>query len=364
MNTFEILNWWPLALLLLLPVAWLRHAAARRRAAAILPTLALARAAGSSMFSRTRWLLPVMRTTILAILVVSLARPVLANQRTSVWVDGVAIELVVDRSGSMQALDFTLNGQRVDRLTAIKDVASKFVLGGDGLDGRPNDLVGLVTFATFADSLSPLTLDHDHLIQTLERSQIAVDASDGGTAIGDAVALGVERLRDVMEGARREDGRSAVRSAVLILLTDGEDNASELQPQAAAELAKALGIKLYTIGVGTHGTAPFPVQFLGRTQIQQVPVTIDEELLKQMASETGGKYFRATDTASLAAIYSEIDALEKTHTEQQRTLHYKDLAVQPFRVGGLESPPLLFWAALLLGLELVLGATRYRTLPG
>ncbi|MSR18873.1 MAG: VWA domain-containing protein [Phycisphaerales bacterium] len=362
MNSFEVLQWWPLLLLALAPLAWWRHLAPRRRGAVTHASTPVMRVIGTGVAARCRWIAPALRTGTIVVLIVCLARPVIANEQTRVFVDGVAIELVVDRSGSMQALDFSLGGRTVDRLTAVKSVVGDFVAGGATLSGRSNDLVGLVTFARFADSISPLTLDHDYLIDALNQARIATDPSEDGTAIGEGVALGVERLRDVKE-TTTVDGRAAVKSAVLILLTDGENNAGAIEPMAAAEIAATYGIKLYTIGVGSRGMAPFPVQFMGQTVMRNMPVSIDEELLTAMAEKTGGRYFRATDTESLSAIYGSIDSMEKSRTEQRRTMHYKDLAVQPFRIGDFQVPAILLWAVLLASFELLLVSTRLRSLP-
>jgi Ca-activated chloride channel homolog len=362
--------WW----LLLLPLALLplwRHRRAQVRVGHA--DLGPAQAAGVSLAARLRWIPPLARSLAVFLLIVAIARPVKADEQTRVRVEGIAIQMLVDRSGSMRALDFTLRGAQVDRLTAIKSVARAFVLGDEtdeaatrSLGGRPNDLVGLVTFARYADGISPLTLDHDHLVAALDRVQFAGNDEDG-TAIGDALALGVERLKDVRvrgEGdAQSGDAGTIVRSRVLILLTDGENTAGDIDPDDAAKLAETFGIRIYTIGVGTNGFAPLPIDdpFAGRF-IQRVPVTIDEALLRRIAERTGGAYFRATDTASLASIYAEIDRLERTETESRRYLSYADFAVESVDIGPFSLPPILAGALLLLAFELLLVATRFRSL--
>ncbi|MDA1007695.1 MAG: VWA domain-containing protein [Planctomycetota bacterium] len=353
---------WPF--LLLLPVAlvpWIHYLRKSSIPAAVHSRGELFSVMPMSWRGRTRWILPLTRSVAIAIVIVALARPAIANQETKTFVEGAAIELVVDRSGSMLAEDFNIGGKRVDRLTAIKHVAGQFIRGGEGLAGRPNDLIGLVLFARFADSATPLTMDHDHLLTILSAMQAAQEQSEQGTAIGDAAALGVERLRDAMESANR-DGHERVKSGALILMTDGENNAGDTDPLVAAQLAKTLGVHIYTVGVGTRGTAPFPVHDLrGRVLgYQQQPVTIDEELLTSMAESSGGKYFRATDTASLSRIYQAIDALEKTRVEQRVHILYRDLAVQGFSMAGRDWPPLLVLAAACLVLELLLASTQYR----
>jgi Ca-activated chloride channel family protein len=155
-----------------------------------------------------------------------------------------------------------------------------------------------------------------------------------------------------------------IRSRIVILLTDGEDTASELDPRTAAEMARALGIKVYTIGVGTEGMAPIPYQdAFGRQRITQRRVPIDEDTLQAIADTTGGRFFRAKDTQSLAAIYAEIDAMEKTEVSEEHFYRYTDLAVSPVELGGLQVPPLLIFPVLVLLLEILLASTRYRTIP-
>jgi Ca-activated chloride channel family protein len=354
---------------MLLPLAllpWWPHL--RRRPAALVHSdgSLAAEAARASLASRLRWILPLVRSAVLALLVVALARPVKTDEETRIRTEGIAIMLVVDRSSSMLAMDFTIGGVRVDRLAALKAVVRDFVRGGDGLPGRPNDLIGAVSFARFADGIAPLTLDHDHVLAALAQVSVANRREEDGTAIGDAVALGVERLRDVaVRSDGEEDGRSTttVKSRVLILLTDGENNAGDIDPRAAAELARTFGVRIHTIGVGTRGEAPFPFQDpFGNRVVRLVPVTIDEDLLRAMAETTGGQYFRATDSASLRAIYEAIDALEKTETERSSFVRYAELAVRPLRLGGWLVPPLVAAALVALLLEQTLAATRFRTL--
>ncbi|MDA0802396.1 MAG: VWA domain-containing protein [Planctomycetota bacterium] len=349
---------WPFLLLLPLAVApWILRHPRLRRVAAIHSRGDILSSIPPSFRARTWWLSPALRSLAIALVVVSLARPVLTNQDSQVFTEGAAVELVVDRSGSMNAEDFTIDGKRTNRLNAVKRVATNFIKGGEGLDGRASDLVGLTVFARFADSISPLTTDHDFLIEALHGTQVATEASESGTAIGDAVALGVERLRDAMESANR-DGQERVKGAALILMTDGENNAGDTDPMSAAELAKTLGVRIYAIGVGTRGYAPFPSRGLnGRTYYQQQAVTIDEELLTAMAEATGGRYFRATDTDGLAKIYEAIDALERTRIEQSITTFHRDLAVQGFRLGGRAFPAILMLAAACLLLDSAVAAT-------
>ncbi len=256
----------------------------------------------------------------------------------------------MDRSGSMRALDFKIDGTHVDRLTAIKNVASKFVMGDEetaagSLPGRISDLIGLITFAGYADALTPLTLDHHFLVDQLKRTEIVNRRAEDGTAIGDAISLAVDKLSTL---EKRQE--SEIKSKIVILLTDGENTAGEIDPMQAAELASTLGIKIYTIGVGTKGRAPIPVRrsASGQILVQYEFVNIDEKTLRTIAETTGGQYFRATDTTSLESIYEEIDQLEKTKVETQQFVDYKELAIQSFRLSGYPVPPLLLVALCLL----------------
>ncbi|MHC5003394.1 MAG: vWA domain-containing protein [Planctomycetota bacterium] len=357
--------WW----LLLLPaglLAWWRWWSPRRRPAVTFSDIGAARRAGASWAVRLRWIVPALRTAAIVLLVVALARPRLADEQSRVFTEGVAIELVVDRSGSMRAVDFELDGQRTSRLEAVKRVVEQFVLGGSSLPGRPDDLIGLIVFARYADSRCPLTLDHDHLIDTVRTTQfVGVQNRDeeDGTGIGDALGLAVERLQSLDQ---RVEVRSAdrIESKVIILLTDGENNVGDLDPLTAADMAAAFGIRVYTIGAGTDAAfAPVPVTVGGRTVTRRMAVGLDEQTLRGIADRTGGRYFRATDTDSLEEIYARIDELERTEIEQRRYTDYQELAVEPTRLGGLAVPPLLAVVLLLLGLEVLLTSTRLRTLP-
>jgi Ca-activated chloride channel family protein len=354
---------WLLLLLLLLPVAWWRCRSPRRRPAVAFSSIEALLAAGPTWAARLRWIIPALRLVALALLIVCLARPQKPDEQTRVQTDAVAIQLIVDRSGSMRALDFQLSGRRVNRLDAVKGVVRDFVTGGGALPGRHDDLIGLITFATFADSRCPITLDHGHLIDTLDSTAFAPN-SESGTAIGDAVALGVERLRGLDE---RGDiaGAARIVSRVMILLTDGENNAGDFDPRTAAEMAAAFGIRIYTIGVGTkNAMAPYPaVDPFGKEFIQHVPVSIDEDTLREIARLTGGRYFRASDTDSLQEIYARIDELEKTTIVQRRYLQFAELAIEPVRLGRVTIPALLPVVFVLLAIELLLAHTRFRVLP-
>ena len=348
--------WW-LLLLLLLPLLLWRIFSKRRRSAISFSNTAFAAEMNPTMRQRLLWLPKAMLLLSLLFLIISLARPREGREQTITESEGIAIEMVVDRSGSMRALDFKIDGEHVDRLTAIKNVAGKFVSGDNKLDGRISDLVGLITFAGFADGVTPPTLDHGFLISSLNNTEIVNVRREDGTAIGDAIALAVEKLTGLDENRDEK-----VKSKIIILLTDGENTAGEMEPVAAAELAQTLGIKIYTIGVGTKGQAPIPVRdaFSGRQRIRMMPVNIDEATLKQVAEATDGKYFRAVDTDSLTEIYKEIDLLEKTKVETENFVDYRELAVQSyhtnsiFGIGSINVWPTLLIAFVLLIASLLL----------
>jgi Ca-activated chloride channel family protein len=348
---------WYFLLLLLLPVIGWRLFAPRRKASVRYSSVRLAKQLTPTLRQRLTWLPGALTFSAVLAMIVGLAQPREERERTVSDSEGIAIELVVDRSGSMQAMDFQIEGEHVDRLTAIKNVVGKFVTGGEELQGRFSDLVGLVTFAGYADGETPPTLDHAFLISQMNNTQIVASRSEDGTAIGDAMSLAVEKLN-----ALDEKQEQKVKSKIMILLTDGENNAGQLDPIQAAELADTMGIKIYTIGVGTKGQAPMPVEdpFTGRQGIQWVPVSIDEETLTKVASLTGGKYFRATDTDSLEKIYTEIDQLEKSRVETQHFVDYRELAVQSYVIAGMSVPPVLLIAFILLAARLVLEQTWLR----
>ncbi len=288
-------------------------------------------------------LLPVLRTLVLVLCITALARPQWGLEAIRLRREGIAIDMVIDISRSMAAQDLQLNGQRRNRLDVVKAAFRGFVQGGQPqTDGREGDMIGMVTFARYADSISPLTLEHDLLLALLDRVEIVNTPEDNGTSIGEAIALGVERLR-----------ASRAKSRVMILLTDGSNNAGITEPMEAARIAHAFGIKIYTIGTGSHGVAQIALRTSdGRTIRQQMRVSIDESTLSAIAALTGGKYFRATDQQALQAIYAEIDRLEKSTTVAEHYQQYIDCF------------PYVLWLALgFLLIEVVLVNTRLRTIP-
>lgn len=324
---------WFLLLLGLVPlvVPWPRT---RRTAAVRFPTLAELRAIAPAGAAHRRTILTLLRAAALVLVVVAMARPQAGTASTRIHREGVDIVLAVDLSGSMLAEDFTLGAARASRVDAVKSVVKDFVAG------RPNDRVALVLFAARPYTQCPLTLDHGWLLQNLDRARVGM--IEDGTAIGSALATAVNRLR-----------ASTARSRFVVLLTDGQSNAGRITPQTAADAAAALGVKVYTIGAGTRGLAPFPAQDLfGNKVYRPVPVDIDEETLGKIATTTGARYFRATDTESLKNIYAEIDRSEKTTFESPEFVDYRELY------------PWLAWPALgLLVAEIGLAETVLRKLP-
>ena len=322
-------------LLVLLPLlAAIRGRTGQSAAALLYPAADLVRTAGrpvKSAAGRARLLL---RLLALALLIVALARPQQGLGTAEVETSGIDIVLAIDVSGSMRALDFELDGERADRLQVVKSVVQRFV------EARKEDRLGIVGFAGRPYLVSPLTLDHDWLAQNLDRVRIGL--IEDGTAVGSAIAASVNRLRE-----------QKAKSKVVILLTDGVNNAGKVAPLTAAEAARALGIKVYTIAAGTQGEAPMPVtDRFGNERVVMAPVEVDEDTLRKVAEITSGAFFRATDTATLEGIYAQIDRLERTTETVKRYEQYRELFVWP-----------LLLCLLVLALELLLAETRLRSLP-
>jgi len=298
-----------LLFLLLVPALALWKGRQGRAAALVFSHVGVARTAARLRRTRPGWWRTALRLLVVALLVVAMARPRLTQAGTEIEASGVDIILAVDVSTSMEALDFEIGGQATSRLDVVKRVVAKFT------DERPNDRIGLVAFAGRPYLVSPLTLDHDWLRKRLE--SLHTGMIEDGTAIGSALASSVNRLRE----------RDA-KSRIVILLTDGMNNAGKVAPLTAAEAAATLGIKVYTIGAGTRGEAPVPVtDAFGRRTTMMAKVDIDEKTLAEMARMTGGKYFRATDTESLARIYAEINRMEKTTRTIRLYAHHQELVL-------------------------------------
>jgi len=358
-------NSWLLLALVIVPVIWWLYVDPRRRAAIRFAGVARLPTGESRWRLRARYVLPLLRTLAVAFVVLSVARPQKADEETRITTEGVAIQLVVDRSGSMDQEDFAdVGGQMQTRLNAVKDVVQGFVLGdGEELSGRPDDLIGLIAFARYSDTECPLTRDHEHLLRTLKAIKTPPPRSEENfTAIGDALMLAVERIRDI---SRRHASGDAykIKSRVIVLLTDGQQNAGKYEPAEAAEVAAALGIKVYTIGAAPE----FQEQRMGglflQPMVRRVPVEVDEASLQKVAELTGGAYFRAKDADSLREIYAEIDKLERSAVDERRYYEYQELAYNWTRIGEIDLPPPLLVALLLLAAEVLLANTRFRRIP-
>ena len=256
---------------------------------------------GRSALGVIRHLPMVLRTAALCLIIVALARPRSSSEVEKRDTEGIDIVLAMDVSTSMLARDFT-----PDRLSAAKDIAIEFIAQ------RPSDRMGIVVFAGESFTQCPLTTDRATLINLMK--EVQTDLIEDGTAIGNGLATAVARMMD-----------SDAPSRVVILLTDGVNNSGEVAPQTAAEIAKTYGVRVYTIGVGANGMAPYPVMTPWGVEMQKVQVEIDEELLKGIADATGGRYFRATDNTKLAEIYSEINKMEKARTTVDSFPVYKEL---------------------------------------
>lgn len=322
-----------LLLLFLLPAIWFISWRQGKGALRFSSLQSLKKVSGSwrtKLFPLT-WFLPLLA---LALLIVGMARPQKGIEETQIETEGIDIALVVDVSGSMLAEDFTLNGKYVNRLEVVKEAVTQFVTG------RSGDRIGLVLFAGRPYTQCPLTLDYGVLKSLVERAQIGM--IEDGTAIGSALATAVNRLKE-----------TKAESKIIILLTDGVNNAGNIDPLTAASVAKTYGIKVYTIAAGAQGQARFPTKdIFGQKVYRPVQIPIDEKMLKEIASTTGGTYFRATDTELLFDIYKVIDQLEKTTAEVNIYVDYYEL--YPYFVGpGL----------CLLLISLILNNTLLRRIP-
>ncbi|MDD6253110.1 MAG: VWA domain-containing protein [Bacteroidales bacterium] len=259
------------------------------------------KAGGSSILGVLRHLPMALRTVALVMIIIAIARPRSSKQMDKIDTEGIDIVLAMDVSTSMLARDFT-----PDRISAAKDIAIEFI------SQRPSDRIGIVVFAGESYTQCPLTTDRATLINLMK--EIETGLIDDGTAIGNGLATAVARMQG-----------SDAKSRVVILLTDGVNNSGEITPQNAADIAKTYGVRVYTIGVGANGTAPYPVITPWGVEMQNVKVEIDEDLLKNIAETTGGRYFRAVDNTKLSEIYSEINKMEKARTTIDSFPVYKEL---------------------------------------
>jgi Ca-activated chloride channel family protein len=282
---------------------------------------------GNTFRNYLRHILFALRTIAVTLLIIILARPQKTDIFQDVTTEGIDIILTLDISGSMLARDFN-----PDRLEASKNVATEFI------SGRPYDRMGLVVFSGESFTQCPLTTDHAVMINLMREIQSGM--IEDGTAIGMGLATAINRIKD-----------SDAKSKVIILLTDGINNRGEIAPATAADIAKTFGIRVYTIGVGTQGMAPYPVQTAFGIQYRNMPVEIDEAILKEIAEKTGGKYFRATDNTKLVQVYSEIDKLEKSKIDVKQFARREEKYLLPAII-----------AFSLLALEFLLRFTIYRNL--
>ena len=334
---------WMLLLLLAIPLLAYWRGKSGPAAALTFSSTATLRALGKSSAARAGKFLRAMLLLSLALLVIAMARPQFGKSLTQVEASGIDIMVVLDVSTSMLTKDFTIGGQAATRIDAIRQVTEKFI------EGRPNDRIGIVAFAGRPYVVSPMTLDHDWLLKNLERIKIGL--VEDGTAIGSGMAAAANRLNDKRS-----------KSRVIVLLTDGENNAGKVPPNTAAEAVKALKIRLYAIGAGINGIAPFPVfnpqngkpltDMLGNVVYQNQRVHFNEAGLKEVAKIADGQFYRATDARSLEQIFADIDKLEKTTVAVKKYQQYRDLF------------PACIMAGLgLLFAQLLLSQTIWKKLP-
>jgi len=340
---FKNPEWFWLALLI--PVWIVLRGRKGHKAALSFSSIAIAKDVSRGSRSRIGGFFFLIRLLALLLLLTGLARPQLGKGHSEIESSGIDIVLAIDVSGSMNALDFATREEIATRLEIVKRTVKQFI------ESRPNDRIGLVAFAKESYLVSPLTLNHGWLLQNLERIQTGlIDGTQ--TAIGPAIGMSVNRLRDL-----------PAESRIVILLTDGEDNVQQVPPIAAAEAAETFGVKIYTIAAGQTGRVPMPETDRSGKVLRQPngdmifggysQSRVDEATLQEISEITGGKFYRATDPEELAAIYGEIDRLETTEVKLRHYSEFDELFFWP-----------LLAAAALLALELLLANTRYRSLPG
>lgn len=357
---------WALLLFLVLPVVAYLMLRTRRGAAVKFSSLGNIRGGYLSWRLRFRPALFAARLMAVGLLIVALARPRKGTVLQEVSTEGVAMEVVVDRSGSMQA-EMDYKGRQLDRLEVVKEVLSDFIKGdGKNFEGRRGDLIGLVTFARYADTACPMVSTYGVLLEFLKATQIVTLKSEDGTAIGDAIGLAAARLKKAEEELRqrraklglggkgdtnKDNAGFRIKSKAIVLLTDGQNNAGQYAPLEAAQLAKQWGIKIYTIGIGS-GQSFMTVQTPLGAYKMPVGQDLDERLLTAIAERTGGFYSRADDAAALQKIIEKIDELEKTEV---KSVQYTQYAEQ------FGSWTLV--ALAVLGFEMLAGATIFRKIP-
>ena len=316
-------------LLVLIPAMIAYYIIRQQRTAASLkmPDLKVFNKTGTTFRNWLRHILFALQAAAMTLLIIVLARPQKTDRFQDVTTEGIDIMLTLDISGSMLARDF-----RPDRLEASKNVATEFI------SGRPYDRMGLVVFSGESFTQCPLTTDHAVLINLMREIQSGM--IEDGTAIGNGLATAISRIKD-----------SEAKSKVIILLTDGVNNRGEIAPSTAADIAKTFGIRVYTIGVGTQGSAPYPVQTPYGIQYQNMPVEIDEAILKEISGKTGGRYFRATDNNKLVQVYAEIDKLEKSKIDVRQFTRREEKFLLPSII-----------AFVMLSLQILAQVTIYKNI--
>lgn len=341
-------------ILLLAPLAVYLHQHRGRRAPLRFSSTSDIGRAGTSLRQNLLGVPLTLRVLVLVLLAIALARPQMGTEQIRDVSRGVAIEMVLDRSSSMGA-EVQYEGERMNVLELAKRIFRRFVEGdGEELEGRSADLIGMVTFARYADTACPLTLAHDALLQFLPSVKLVQQQSEDGTAIGDAVALAAARLQTAEETLARQSGEAKnyeIKSKIIILLTDGVNNAGERTVEEAARLAREWGIKIYAVGIEGKATSRYKTAF-GIFNLPFGGGGVDEESLKTLAEMTGGIYRITNRPAALENVYEEIDKLEKSEIEATRYVDYRE-AFPPFVLAGLG----------LLSLEVLLSGTIFRRIP-
>ena len=317
-----------------IPAAWYYHRHRQLSPCLRVSSISMVADISRSFFVRMEWFVPFLKYTALCLLIVALARPQFGSRQVSIKSSGINIILAVDLSESMAALDFREKGRIVNRLQAVKSVIENFI------SKRSGDRIGMVVFGSHAYTQLPLTRDYNAISSILERLKIG--SAGKSTAIGDAIGISLKRLKDIKS-----------KSNVIILLTDGRSNSGEISPDTATDIAVQNKVKIYTVGVGSKGKAPFLIHdpVFGDQYVYQ-RVDIDEDTLKDIARKTGGLYFRAEDTKGLNRIYNTIDRLEKTDVKVKTFDNYKELY-----------PYFLIPALVLLGGWISLSNTRFLKVP-
>jgi len=331
---FTFKDYWALAFVILVPLMVLLVWRTRKQPTFTFSSGLLLEGIAPTLRARLSKSLILFRALAITLLLFALARPQTVLQGSKTISEGVDIVLAVDTSTSMLAEDFVVGNRRMNRYDVVKDVVKDFI------SKRKDDRIGMVAFAARAYTVCPLTTDYTWLFENLDR--VRVGMIEDATAIGSAIASSVGRLRT-----------SKTKSKIVILLTDGVSNAGTISPLVAAEAAKALGVKVYTIGVGTKGLVPYPFKDIyGRTVYKNIPIEIDEASLKRIADITGAKFYRATDAESLRKIYDDINRLEKSHIEQEGYREYSEF----FEI-------YLLLALMVLALEILFANTIFLRIP-